>query len=129
MFAANLDYRAVDQHQLSTEEIVGGDAIFEAMSATGIHRDIAGDCAGKLRGRVRGVKKSVRPDSVTDGKIGDSGFHPREPVLGIDLNDAAHPGEAHNHRVLLRDSPAGERGPGTSRHHRHIVLMTESQDC
>ena len=41
------------------EQVVGGHAIFEAMGAAGIHRDIAGDRAGELARRIRRIEEPV----------------------------------------------------------------------
>ena len=46
--AADVDDRAVDQHQRDAEQVVGGHAVFQAMRAAGIHGDVAGDRAGEL---------------------------------------------------------------------------------
>ncbi len=57
MLAAEADDLAVDHHDLEAEEVVGGEAVFEAVHAARILRDIAADRAGDLAGRVGRVIK------------------------------------------------------------------------
>ncbi len=47
--AAKAHDLAVHQHQFAAKHVVGGDAVFEAVHAAGIFRDIAADGAGNLR--------------------------------------------------------------------------------
>ena len=64
--AADIDDRAVDQHHLHAEHVVGGDAVFQAMRAAGIHADIAADGAGELRATDRAHRRSRRPTTASE---------------------------------------------------------------
>ena len=61
---ANVDDGAIDQHHADGEHVVGGDAIFQAMGATGVHRDVAGDCAGELARWVGSVEEPSWPTAL-----------------------------------------------------------------
>ncbi len=102
--AAQLDHRAIEQHQLDAQQIVGGYAIFQAVGAAGIHADIAADGAGQLRRRVGRIEETVGRDRVRDRQIGDAGLDDGGAVVEVDLQDAVHAGQRDHQRVRLRDS-------------------------
>ena len=58
MLAAKPDDLAGDQHHFKAKDIVGGEAVFQAMHPAGIFRHIAANGAGDLRGGVRRVVES-----------------------------------------------------------------------
>jgi hypothetical protein len=59
MLAAKPHHLAIDQHHFDAEHIVGGEAVFQAMHAAGIFRDVAADRTGDLRRRVGARNKSL----------------------------------------------------------------------
>ena len=59
MAPADLDDAAVHQHHLDAENIVGGDAVFQAVRAARVHGDVAGQRAGELAGGVGRVEKAA----------------------------------------------------------------------
>ena len=48
MRTANVENLSVHCHHADTEQVVGGDAVFQAVRAAGVHGDVAGDGAGEL---------------------------------------------------------------------------------
>ena len=78
--AADPDDLARDQHDLAAEHVVGGHAVFQAMHAAGILRDIAADRAGDLRRRIGRIVKSGMGDRLADGEIGHA--RARSPPRG-----------------------------------------------
>ena len=70
--AADLDHRAVDQHHRHAEQVVGGDAVFQAMRAARVHADVAGDGAGELARRIGRVEEALMRDRAGDAEIGDA---------------------------------------------------------
>ena len=66
MLAADAQDLAGHQHHLDAEHIVGGHAVFQAMHAAGILRDIAADGAGDLRGRIGRVIEARVLDRLRD---------------------------------------------------------------
>src|SRR5262249_51328991 len=54
------------EHDFTTEHVVGGHAVFQAMHAAGIFRHVTADCARNLRGRIRRVIKSRVCNRIAD---------------------------------------------------------------
>ena len=59
MLAAEAQHLAGHQHHFEAEDVVGGHAVFQAMHAAGILRDIAADGAGDLRRRIGRVIEAL----------------------------------------------------------------------
>src|SRR6476660_9335184 len=74
MIAANLHDLAVHEHDAEPKHIVCGHAIFQAMGAACVHRDITAERASELARRIRGIKEAFCRDGIGDGDIGDAGF-------------------------------------------------------
>ena len=126
--AADPDDFAGHQHDFAAEHVVGGHAVFQAMHAAGIFRDIAADRAGDLRRRVGRVVESGMRDRLADGEIGDAGLGHHHAVVEIDLADALEFAEAQQHAVGERQRAAGQRGAGAARHHLDALLEAIFQD-
>ena len=120
--AADLDDFARDQHDFAAEHVVGGHAVFQAMHAAGILRDIAADRAGDLRRRIGRVVKSGIGHRLADGEIGHPGLGHHHAVVEIDLADALELAEAEQHAIGQRQRAAGQRGAGAARHHLDALL-------
>ena len=127
MSAANAKDFAGDQHDLAAEHIIGGHAVFQAMHASGIFRDIAADGAGNLRGRIRRIIESCMRNGVADRKIGDARLRNNNAVVIIDVPDAAELGHAEQHAVGERKRAAGQRGAGPARHHLDALIVAIAQ--
>ena len=121
MRAADVEDLAVDGDDLQAEQIVGGDAVFQAMRAAGVHVDVAADHAGELAGRVGRVEEAAGPDRVGDADIGDAGLHHGAAIGVVDVEDAVHPHHADDHGILHRQRAAGQRRAGAAGHHANAV--------
>ncbi len=67
-------------------------------------------------------------DGPGDPEIGDARLNDDRPVLIVDVE---HPVELHHgqqNAVGKRQRAAGERRPGTARHHLDVVLVAIAQD-
>ncbi|MGY3288529.1 hypothetical protein ACVWWP_001596 [Bradyrhizobium sp. LM3.6] len=106
--AADAQDLAAHQHDLAAEHVVGGHAVFQAVHAAGILRDIAADRAGDLRGRIRRVVEPGMGDGLADREVGDAGFGDDGAVVEIDLADALELAEAQEHAVFQRQRAAGQ---------------------
>ena len=126
--AADVDDRAVDQHHLDAQHVVGRHAVFEAMRAAGIHREIAGDGAGELRRRIGRVEETFRRHARGDFEIGDAGFDAREAIDVVDLDHAIHFRNAKDDGVLGRQRAAAKRRASAARNDLDVVLVAELQD-
>ena len=117
--------RAVGEHDLHLQHVVGGEAVLQAVRAAGVLRDVAADGADLLAGRVGRVVEPVRGGGLGDLEVVDAGLEHRAPVLDVDLEDAAqllhrdHDAVGDGHRA------AREAGARAARHERHPVLRAE----
>src|SRR3546814_6621669 len=75
MTAAEPHDLAVHQDHLDAEDIGGGEAVFQAVHAAGILRDVAADGAGDLARRIGGVIEAGMLHRLADAEIGDPGLH------------------------------------------------------
>ena len=126
--AADAQDLAAHQHDLAAEHVVGGHAVFQAVHAAGIFRDIAADRAGDLRRRIGRVVEAGMRHRLADGEIGDAGLGDDDAVVEIDLADALELAEPQQHAVGERQRAAGQRGAGAARHHLDALRMAVFQD-
>ncbi len=94
------------QDQFAAEQIIRGHAVFEAVHAAGIFRDIAADRAGDLRGRIGRVVEAGMLDRLRDREIGYPGLDHGDTVVVVDLKDAIEFGHAEQHAVTERQRAA-----------------------
>ena len=127
MLAADADHFAGDQHDLAAEHVVGGHAVFQAVHAAGILRDVAADGAGDLRGGIGRVVEAFVRDGLADREVRDARLDHRDAVFKIDLADAVEFAHAEQHAVGKRQCAAGERGARPARHHADAVLVAIAQ--
>ena len=104
MLAADAHDLAGDQHHFEAEQIVRGHAVFQAMHAAGIFRDIAADGAGDLRGRIGRVIEAFAFHGVGDAEIGDAGLHHDDAIDVVDLADAREFRHAEQNAVSERQA-------------------------
>ncbi len=121
MITAEFDDGAVVHHQRDAHQVIGRHAVFQAVSAAGIHGDVARDGASELARRIGGVEEALMRDRAGDGEVGDAALHPRHAIRVIDVEDLRHLGGAEDDRVPLCDGPTRERGARPARHDPHAV--------
>ena len=85
MLAAQVNYLAVHQNHLKPEQIVGGDAVFEAVHTARVLGHVPADGAGNLARGVGCVVEAVCIDCLANGEIGDARLDHRTAVRVIDL--------------------------------------------
>ena len=127
MLAAEPEHLAGHQHHFEAEDVVGGHAVFQAMHAAGILRDVAADGAGDLRRGVGRVVEGLVLDRLADGEIGDARLDHGDAVGEVDLADAVELAHAEQHAVDQRQRPAGQRGARPARHHPDAVVVAIAQ--
>ena len=86
--AADAKDLAGHQDDFAPQHVVGGHAVFQAMHAAGIFRDVAADRAGDLRRGIGRVIEAGMGDGLADREIGDAGLGDDGAVVEIDLADA-----------------------------------------
>ena len=128
MRAADVDDGAVHQYHPDAEKVVRGHPVLEAMRATRVHGDVAGDGAGKLARRVGGIEEAVLRDRAGDGDVGAPGLHRGSAVGVVDLQDVHSSGLRRAPRVGGRQRAAGKRGARTARHHGNPLPRGTPQD-
>src|SRR3984885_4492679 len=113
--AADAKHFARHQHNLAPEHVVGGHAVFEAVHAARILRDVAADRARNLRRGIGRIIEAGMRHRLADGEIGDPGLRHHRPVIEIDLANALEFAEPQQHRVR-------QRRAGAARHHLDALL-------
>ena len=126
--AADVDDLAIHHDHADTEQVVHGDAIFEAMGAAGIGGDVATHRAGDLARRIGCVEEALAGCRLRDGDIGDAGLDAGHAVGGIDRKDLPHARQTDNDRILERQCAATQRRAGPARHDLDVVVMAKAQD-
>src|SRR4029450_12129168 len=103
--APKVDQLAVGQDDLEAGDVVGGEAVLEAVGAARVLGNVAPDGADLLAGRVWGGVETFRGDLLGDLEV----EHPRLDggplVVQVDLVDPAHAGEHDQHPVRHRQGP------------------------
>ena len=125
MLAPDADDLAGHQHQLATEQVVGGHAVFEAVHAAGIFRHVAADGAGDLRRGIGRVVEAGLLDRLGHRQVGHARLDHGHAVCEVDLANAIELGHAEKDAVLERQGTTRERGAGPARHHLDAFGVAE----
>ena len=128
MLAAQPHDLAGHQHHLDAEKVVGGEAVFQAVHAAGILRDIAADRAGDLRAGIGRVVEALVLDGLGDAEVGDAGLHAGAAVGVVDLEHAVELAQPQQDGVAHRHRAARQRGAGAARHDLDLVVLAVAQD-
>ena len=94
--------------------MVHGEAVLEAVRATGILRDVAADRADLLAGRIRRVVEVVAGDGLRDRGVEDPGLNDRALALRIDVDHAVQLGGDDQRTGDDRQRAAGQPGAGSA---------------
>ena len=117
--------RAVGEHDLHSEHVVGRDAVGEAVGAAGVLGNVAADRAGPLTRRVRGEIEAVFGGFVSQVQVDDAGFDYRDPVDRVDLQYLRHAREGQHDTAALRDGAAAEARAGAARNDGHFATVAD----
>ena len=128
MLAAQAHDLAGHQHHLDAQKVVGGEAVFQAVHAAGILRDVAADRAGDLRAGIGRVVEALVLDGLGDAEVGDAGLHAGAAVGVVDLEHAVELAQAQQDGVAHRHRAARQRGAGAARHDLDLVVLAVAQD-
>jgi hypothetical protein len=127
-FSAEVDEGAVGEDDFEAEDVRGGEAVFQAVSAAGVFGDIAADAADGLRGGIGGVEIVMRGDAVGDVEIDDAGLDDDAGVGEIDFEDAVHAGEADDDAIGYGERAAAQAGAGAAGNEGNAFAMAEAED-
>ena len=104
------------------EDVVRGEAVFQAVRPAGVLGDVAADRAHLLRRRIGCVEVAERPHRLADIEIGDPRLHRDLVVVEVDVEDRSHPAEADDHAVRNREGSTGQPRSRAARDERHLSL-------
>jgi hypothetical protein len=124
----DLEQLAGDGPGAQLEDVVHGEAVFQAVHAAGVFRNVAADRAGDLRGGVGRVIEIVLGDGFGNRQVAHPGLDHGGARQRIDVLDAVELGQHQQHRAVDRQCARGKSGAGATGHHRHLVSMAEAQD-
>ena len=116
------------QHHLDAQQVVGGEAVFQAVHAAGILRDIAADRAGDLRTGIRCVVEALVLDRLGDAEVGDARLHTGAAIGVVDLEHAVELAQPQQDRIAHRHGAAGQRRAGAAGHHLDLVVLAVAQN-
>ena len=74
---AEPDDGRVGQHDLELDDVIGGDAVLEAVRPAGVLGDVAADGAGRLAGGIGDVVQAVRRDRLGEPRVHHAGLERR----------------------------------------------------
>ena len=118
----------VGQYDFQRHDVGIGDAVGEAVGASGIVGDIAAERADLLARRVGGEVESLGPQLLREVEIDDAGLHPGDAVVRVDRQHLVHPAGRYDDGPPQRDCAAGESGAGATGNHGRTVLLGDSHD-
>ena len=125
--AVELDERAVAQHHVEGGDVIGREAVLEAVRAAGVLGDVAADRARDL---ARGIGRIEMGggDGARDRQVGHSRLDDDAAVVEVDRQDPPHPREHDEHTFGDRQRPARQPGPRAARDPRHAGLVASPHD-
>ena len=118
--------RAVAEHDLEAEHVVGRDAVAEAVQAAGVRPDVAADHRGRARGRVGRVAQAVSPRLLVERGVGVPGLHERRALLDVEVEDGLHAVEGDHEAAARGHGRAGQGRAAAARDDRHAVLVRDA---
>ena len=114
---------ALDGDDGEAQQVIGGDAVFQAVRAAGVHADVAADHARELRWTGRARRRSPGLlHRLGDGDVGDARLHGGAAVGVVDVQDAGSSASSRAPRQSASGMrAAGQAGAGAARHHAHAA--------
>src|SRR5690606_32323524 len=114
-----------DGEDLDLEQVVYGQAVFQAMHAASVLGNVTADGTGDLRRRIGRVIQLVRRRSLGNRQVAHTGLNAGEATRRINFENLV---EARHHQqdaLLKRQRAAGQTGTGTTGNYRDAALMAE----
>ena len=113
--------RAVGEHHLQPDHVVGGEAVLEAVCPAGVLGHVAADRADDLAGGVRRVEVGGG-DRAGHAQVGHTGLDHHPAVVEIDREDPPQAAQHDEDPLGNRQGAARQSGARASRHPRHLGL-------
>ena len=108
--------------------MVHGEAVLQAVRASGVLGDVASDRADLLARGVGRVEEAVLRDGTGDVEVGDAGLDDDALAVEVDLEDSVHSRERDHDPARDRSRSAREPGPRAARHERNAFPATGAHD-
>ena len=118
--APELHERAVGEHHVEAEHVVGGDAVLDAAQAARVGRHVAADRADLERGRIGRIPEAVLGGRPLDVGVESPRLRDRHLRGRVDL-DRAHPFQADHQAAVDGRRAAGQAAARPSRHDADVV--------
>ncbi len=122
------DDRAVGEHDLERNDVIGGHPVFEAVRSAGVLGDVAAYRAGRLAGRVRHILEAERRHGFGKPGIHDTGLNHCPPLNRVYPENAVHSSEGDEHRIRLGKRSARKPGASAPGNERHLNQMQKAHD-
>src|SRR5439155_23392036 len=81
--AADVDERAVREQHFEREDVIGRDAVLEAVRSAGVLGHVPANRARALAGRIGGVLQAVRPGGGAELRVHHAGLDDGQTVVAI----------------------------------------------
>ncbi len=127
-FSAQMHQRAVREHHFQSQDMRGGESIFQAVRASRIFRHVSADAANRLRGRIRRIKIFLRRDAAGHIQINHAGFHRHARVRKIHLQNLVHARQANHDSVFHRQRAPAQSRPGAARDKWKFFAVTHADN-
>ncbi|MCY1276140.1 hypothetical protein D9M70_247980 [compost metagenome] len=118
---------AINGEDVDLEHVVHGQAVLQAVHATGIFRDVAADGTGDLRGRIRRVIQAEGCRCLGNRQIAYAGLNPCGTGGWIDVQDVVEARHHQQHAFLQGQRAAGQPGPRATGHDGDAQFMADPQ--
>ena len=122
------DNFAVRQDHFETQHMVGRDAIFQRVWATGVGSHIAADGTGRLAGRVRREEQAPRLYRVGDPGVDAAGFDQRAVIAMVHRKNPVHPRQRDHHSAGDCQHTTAQTRSRATGNDRDIVFRAELDD-
>lgn len=125
---ADAEDASIHEHDFEAEEVLPGDAVFEAARSTGVGGDISADAAIFQAGRIWWIKQAAGPGFGLQVPSDDSRLHDGDKIPGVDFENFVHALDAEQHAVFHWHATAHIAVAGTARGYRHPGGVAGTKD-
>src|SRR5205823_12382806 len=126
--AAEFDRVAGDQYAADAADVMHGKAVFQAVDAARVLRDVAADRTGDLRRRVWRVIQAIGRDRLGDREVTHARLHDSRARFAVDRNNPVELRERENDAGRCRHSAARQTRARAARDDRNTRLVTPPQN-
>ena len=126
--SAEPDDGTVGEHDFEAEDVIAGDAIFEAARAAGIGGDVAADEIIRAAGGVRRIKEAALLNRFLQMLRVHARLDDGDEIAGVDFPDAVHAFEREDDAAAHRHAAADVAMSGAARGDGQAMLICKTQN-